>query len=186
MKIIKIQDVTSQTFKKCFEIYEESFPIYERRNLEIQLLAQKHDDYHFEAILNDEDSILGLLLTWQTSDFVFVEHIAILESARGQNIGSKVLEKLKEKSSKAIILEIEPPIDDISCRRKAFYTRLGFEETPYAYMHPGYTKDSIAHELQILSFPKIDDALYNTFHSYLRKTIMFYSEKKDCEFIKCY
>jgi hypothetical protein len=72
-----------------------------------------------------------------------------------------------------VILEIDPPVDSISIRRKDFYLRLGFHENKYQHYHPAYRKQNAPHELVILSYPRnISDMEYTKFNEYLKKTIM--------------
>ncbi|MDF9410550.1 GNAT family acetyltransferase [Brevibacillus laterosporus] len=68
-----------------------------------------------------------------------------------------------------IILEIDPPVESISIRRKNFYMRLGFMENHYQHKHPAYRKQNVPHELVIMSFPRRE---YSQFNEYLVKTIM--------------
>ncbi|AUM65255.1 GNAT family acetyltransferase [Brevibacillus laterosporus] len=57
-----------------------------------------------------------------------------------------------------IILEIDPPVESISIRRKNFYMR---------------PKQNVPHELVIMSFPRrISELEYSQFNEYLVKTIM--------------
>lgn len=176
MQLKRIIKYNVSDFEKCFEIYKTSFPIFEQRVLVDQINALINKDYHYEAILDETSEVLGLLLTWHTEDFIYIEHFAILESARGKNIGTKVLNHLEEQSNKPIILEIDPPTDDISIRRQGFYERLGFELSHYDHFHPAYRKDRNPHQLKIMSIPKISDDVYEKFDSYLNKTIMVYSQ----------
>jgi hypothetical protein len=41
-----------------------------------------------------------------------------------------------------VILEIDPPVDSFSIRRKDFYLRLGFHENNYQHYHPAYRKQN--------------------------------------------
>lgn len=75
-------------------------------------------DYQFNLLM-EEDHLLGELLCWETQEFIYVEHLCILPQLRGQHCGSRALELLEQRG-KPVILEIDPPIDDISCAGKAF------------------------------------------------------------------
>ena len=52
-----------------------------------------------------------------------------------------------------VILEIDPPVDDISIRRLHFYERLGFVANPYQYIHPSFRKPFTPHRLVLMSIP---------------------------------
>jgi len=87
-------------------------------------------------------------------------------------MGSRCLKKFCDMRN-LVILEIDPPVDPISIRRKNFYMRLGFQENNYQHKHPAYRKENLPHELIIMSFPKsISEAEYMEFNEYLKKTIM--------------
>lgn len=65
---------------------------------------------------------------------------------------------------KTLILEIEPPKDDISKRRKGFYERCGFTENFFTHIHPPYHKINEGHELTIMTCPKqISQEIFDTF-----------------------
>ncbi|OOB78138.1 MAG: hypothetical protein BEN18_08340 [Epulopiscium sp. Nuni2H_MBin001] len=179
MNKIRITDADSTYFKICFEIYENSFPLFEQRTLADQIAVLSNTDYYFEVIIGDKKEVLGLLMTWHTADFVYIEHFAISESIRGKNIGSRILKDFMASTHKPMLLEIDPPVDDISNRRKEFYNRLGFVQNDYKHIHPAYRKEQKPHTLVILSKPEITPKLYEEFYSYLMNTIMVYSENKN-------
>ncbi len=175
MQFKRILDGNSTEFKQAMEIYNYSFPLFEKRALHDQIEALNDEKYHFEVIQNDNSEIIGLLLTWQTEDFIYIEHFAILQSARGQNLGSKVLEKLKAAKNIPIILEIDPAVDEISIRRKNFYERLGFVMTKFAYTQLAYKENDEKCTLNVLSYPMIDDKLYNIYYEFLVNKVFYYS-----------
>ncbi len=74
---------------------------------------------------------------------------------------------------KILILEIDPPVDDISKRRKGFYERCGFTENSFRHIHPPYHRGNDGHDLIIMSCPKqISQNEYNAFYQYLQNRIM--------------
>ncbi len=91
---------------------------------------------------------------------------------RNQRYGQRALELLREKE-KTIILEIDPPIDKISIRRKSFYERVGYKENPFKHIHPPYHKENKAHTLVIMSYPNLlSKTEYNEFNLYLKNKVM--------------
>lgn len=81
-------------------------------------------------------------------------------------------ELLKEKG-KAVILEIDQPIDEQSMRRKGFYERCEFVENSYVHIHPPYHRGNQVHELILMTFPKeISEGMYESFREYLEYRIM--------------
>ena len=72
-----------------------------------------------------------------------------------------------------MILEIDPPVDEISIRRKGFYERCGFVENPFRHIHPPYHAENQGHELVIMSSPIMLEAdEYESFNRYLRDVVM--------------
>ena len=54
---------------------------------------------------------------------------------------------------KPVILEIDPPVDDLSHRRQGFYERAGYHANPYAHVHPPYHAANRGHALVVMSYP---------------------------------
>ncbi len=175
MKLIRIMDENCWQFKQAYDIYQASFPLAERRLLPAQVKLLANPDYYFQVILDQQDIMLGILLSWQTEQFVFIEHLAITAASRGQNIGSRIMELVKASTSLPIILEIEPPIDTISQRRQSFYSKLGFSINPYQHIQPPINAQSQALKLQIMSLPAINLQAYQQFNKYYQQQIMKYT-----------
>ncbi len=186
MRLHRITDPNSPTFTEAFTIYESSFPNFEKRHVHHQREALAHEAYSFEVIqrstpdtgANTDGQVLGLLHTWQTKDFVYIEHFAILESMRGKSLGSQVLDILKARTQVPIILEIDPPVDEVSRKRQAFYERIGFEMNDYTHIHPSYKSETEPYLLKILSMPKIDEALYKKFYDFMMREVMQYADQR--------
>ena len=60
-------------------------------------------------------------------------------------------------SGRAVVLEIEPPEDDLTKRRQNFYLRNGFGFNPYVHHHPPYRAGDERHLLNVMSFPPPTD-----------------------------
>src|SRR5699024_11769784 len=73
--------------------------------------------------------------------FIFIDYVWVSPETRGQGIGHKLIEKLKQKN-KPIILEVEPiDYDDSDTeKRLRFYEREGFTHAQSI----GYTRRSLA------------------------------------------
>lgn len=80
-----------------------------------------------------------------------IEHFCILPEMRNKQYGQKAL-ALLAKQGKTLILEIDPPKDDISKRRKGFYERCGFTENLFTHIHPSYHKENGGHHLVIMKY----------------------------------
>ena len=76
-----------------------------------------------------------------------------------------------------VILEIDPPVDDISIRRLHFYERLGFVANPYRYIHPSFRKPFTPHRLVLMSYPgAITYEEARSFADFVREAVLRYSE----------
>jgi len=175
----RIEDKTHPYFEQAFAIYVNSFPVFERRAKYDQISALTDNEYHFIIIKNETEKLLGILLTWNKEDFIYVEHFAITPLARGKSIGTRILKYLKKVADKTILLEIDPPIDKVSIKRRAFYQRLGFIVSSKTHIHPSYRNETEAHKLVIMSYPELSDDVYDSFQEGLRNQIMEYSEIED-------
>lgn len=78
-----------------------------------------------------------------------------------------------KKKKKTIILEIDPPIDEISIRRKLFYTRVGYKENTFNHIYPSYSKFNKGHSLSVMSYPDfLNQIEYDNFNLYLKNRVM--------------
>ncbi len=115
---------------------EAAFPYEERRDWRDELNCFEHPEFHL-VMLTENGEDVGFSAFWEYADFIFLEHLAVDENCRSNGIGTKFLTELK-KRGKAIILEAEPPLTDLSKRRIEFYRRNGFFVNGFEYMQPSY------------------------------------------------
>lgn len=171
MEFQRLTSPTDPRFAEAIALYRQSFPYHEQRENVSQAAALAHPDYHFDLI-DDEDVFIGLLLYWETQDFIYVEHFCIEPTLRGRSYGQKALVLLARKG-KPIVLEIDPPVDELTRRRKAFYERSGYKANLYPHVHPPYHGDCQGHSLVVLSFPhELSAEAYTRFHTYLCEQVM--------------
>ena len=135
----------------AMSLYRLSFPLHEQREEASQTEILGNPDYHFDVVC-DDDRFVGEVLYWNIENALYIEHFCVLPSMRNKHYGQKILAALQDRP---LILEIDPPVDAISQRRKGFYERCGFVENPYPHMHPPYHKGNTGHELVVMSFPKL-------------------------------
>lgn len=169
MRFERITTSNHPLYEEAINLYKISFPTYEQREEASQTKILQNSDYHFVALC-DEDEFIGEILYWKIGNFLYVEHFCILPTMRNRQYGQKVLETLQDTP---LILEIDPPVDSISQRRKGFYERCGFVENPYSHVHPPYHRGNSGHELVFMSSPEMltfDE--YRTFNDYLQDVIM--------------
>ena len=172
MRTERITTAAHPLFPAAMSLYKESFPFHEQREPASQHAIMQHKEYHFLAVFDDADAFVGLILCWETEEFIYVEHFCIDSTLRNQGFGSRALQLLLE-TGKTVILEIDPPVDDISRRRKGFYERCGFAANPYPHIHPPYHQDLSGHALVVMSAPNpIGDEAYKGFSAHLQETVM--------------
>lgn len=158
-------------YAQALALYAQSFPLHEQRTPAAQAAALGDGDYHFDLILEGE-ALAGLLLYWDTKDFLYVEHFCVDPAMRNQGHGQRALKALAERG-KTIILEIDPPVDEISRRRQGFYRRLHYQVNAFHHVHPPYREDCAGHELVLLSHPSaLSRSEYDRFNLYLQKVVM--------------
>lgn len=142
----------NQILEQIRYIYEDSFPIDERRSF-----AQLIDTFTKNSavnikIFNNETKAIGFIIYWRFSHFVFVEHFAFDSSLRGQGNGTKALREFVENIGMPVVLEVEPATDDLTARRIKFYERLGFNLHCYHYTQPPYDKTKNPVDMNIMSY----------------------------------
>ena len=155
MEMITIIPSESKLWEQAWRLYTESFPEHERRRISSHVLAVEDPHFH-TGVAVENGHLLAILFYWTAGENkVYIEHIAVNPLMRGQNVGSTILRNFMAQNPDAtIILEIDPPADDISQRRLSFYERAGFHNTGFVYDHPSYQKKGMHHDLLVLSYPR--------------------------------
>jgi len=137
MEFLRIEPSDLNRWEKVWDLYEESFPIAERRKINDHISAST-DKHFFPLSAWEGNTLLGIVFYWEWESFRYLEHMAVIDDLRGQGYGSQILRFLRD-SDHTIILEIDPLINEQSVRRLQFYERAGFTLTPYRFVHfPGY------------------------------------------------
>ena len=171
MRFERITSADHEMYGTALDLYKISFPYHEQREAASQADILSDAEYRFYVIY-DEETFVGLMLCWETGASIYVEHFCIQPEMRGRRYGQRALEYLK-RAGKTILLEIDPPADEISSRRKGFYERCGFTENPYPHVHPPYHDGSAGHPLVVMSSPeRISAEEYEEFYHYLTDRVM--------------
>lgn len=150
---MELQRITDDSFEQVWDLMLGSFPAHEMRSQKAQKTISNHPNFCPDVII-ENGQFAGIIFYWLYGDQCFVEHFATLPSLRGGGVGARAMQMLLARHP-LVVLEIDPPVDDISRRRKAFYERLGFLANPYDYYHTGYAPDFVRHPLSVLSCPRI-------------------------------
>ena len=77
---------------------------------------------------------------------------------------------------KPFILEIEPPEDALTCRRKAFYERNGLQAQPYDHVQLPFQGGGPIVPLVIMADRAISPAQCRTFQRYLLDRVVKYTQ----------
>jgi GNAT superfamily N-acetyltransferase len=176
MDLLKIIPSESRLWEQVWRLYSDSFPEYERRGINSHLQATD-DPAYFTEIALDNGNLTAILFYWRyNSSYIYLEHLAVRPEMRGQHIGSRLLGQfLRRNNESKIILEIDPPIDEISEKRLEFYNRAGFSMNNYAYTHPSYSKNGKVHELKLLSAPgHISPEEFEEFTKFMNDKVLRY------------
>lgn len=157
-------------YTAAMKLYAESFPIYEQRTPKAQKKVMACEPYQF-LLIYDGDCFVGFLTCWETDAFIYVEHFCVDPQLRGQKYGQRAL-KLLHSRGKTIILEIDPPVDTISIRRKRFYERLGYKENSFPHVQLRYREGYGDFRMTVLSYPKeLSTTEYAAFVQYLKDIV---------------
>ncbi len=153
MNYLVIKDPTHAALKKIQSLYETAFPERERRDFSQLLTLLEVDNMQLISV-EDASIAIGFLIQWEFDKFIYLEHFAIDLSHRGKNYGSKIIQQVIQNTPKFLLLEVEPPGDEIGARRVKFYDKLGLKICPFDYQQPPYRKNETAFPMLIMSYPR--------------------------------
>ncbi len=177
---MELIDVSSShpLWAEVWNLYLGSFPAPEIRTAGAHERATGDAEFHPKIAVDSAGQLLGLLFYWEHDGCVYIEHLAVNPARRGQRIGSRILEHfLAEHAASRIVLEIDPPQDELSLRRLRFYARLGFVANDYPYLHPSFRTGDAArpHRLVLLSYgTPLSEAEYGMLTEYVRERVLRY------------
>ncbi|WP_299818325.1 GNAT family N-acetyltransferase [uncultured Pontibacter sp.] len=152
MKYIRLKDASHRLFEEAWELYQNSFPLEERRPLPWQLDIMPQANYHFELILQ-EGSFIGLLLWWSFEEVRYIEHFATVPAVRGKGYGKRILHAFVNRDTRPVLLEVELPQEEIKRRRIRFYEQSGFVLNHHFYQQPSYHQGQQPLTLLLMSYP---------------------------------
>lgn len=152
MEHIRLKNTNDNYFNEAWKLYNEAFPIEERRLLDSQFKIMKKLNYHFD-IATDKKQFIGFLLWWEFETLHYIDHFATLTEQRNKGFGKLILENFIKRSSRPILLEVELPDSSINKRRIKFYERLGFKLNQHYYEIPASKERKSPLQLLIMSYP---------------------------------
>ncbi|WP_050636652.1 GNAT family N-acetyltransferase [Candidatus Stoquefichus sp. SB1] len=152
-----MEKITIKDFDEVYALFEKAFPLAELRPYESMKELFENNEFVIYSYQR-ENQIVGALIVWELSDFVYLENFAVDESLRGQGIGSYFLEEAQKLySNKLIVLEVEEPMNSITKRRVAFYERNHYILNPYHFIQPALRENVSKVELMLMSYPTAID-----------------------------
>ncbi len=145
--------ITAQEFNEVFAIMDEAFPDNEKRTREDQAALLEQNAYRIKTVKSQSGKIMAFLAYWQLDGYCFVEHLAVSKEMRGGGTGGALMKEFLQQSQ-PVVLEVEPPDNDIAARRIRFYERLGFHLNSFSYRQPPMRNGNAWLPLFIMSYPK--------------------------------
>lgn len=140
---VEFQKLKIEDYPKFLKLYNESFPVNERRLFEDEkhlqnYIEMKGGKYHaFSAV--DGDLYLGFLSYWTFEGYTYIEHFTISPDQRGKNLGRMMLDHLFKEVSPNVLLEVEHADTPEAQKRIEFYEKNGFKvREEFNYTQPSY------------------------------------------------
>lgn len=146
----RITHAGDPVWNRLMTLYKESFPPEERRDMhQLEQMLAAVPEMFFNAV--EEDGLLcGLASYWDLGDFYYMEHLAVFPEMRNRKIGQQILAYWQQHLHKPQLLEVEPAVEEMACRRIGFYERNGYAVLYKDYVQPSYTADEDACPLWIM------------------------------------
>lgn len=154
MKQIRLKNISDNYFQIAWKLYEEAFPLEERRLIDAQARVMKNPSYHFDVII-DEKQLIGFFLWWDFETYRYIDHFATAIQQRNKGFGKLILEKFMDSNSKPILLEVELPDSTINQRRIKFYERIGLKLNQHYYEVPSSEEGHSPLQLLLMSHPAL-------------------------------
>ena len=167
-------DAAHPLFDASLTLYETSFPPNERRTRDDHLRALQDADFVPLGAVED-GRLLADIFLWKTDGFVYLEHFAVQPELRSHGTGGKILEQLLD-TQQLFLLEIEPPEDALTSRRKRFYERHGLQAQPYAHVQLPFQGGGPILPLVIMANRPITPEQCRAFQEYLLNRIVRYTQ----------
>lgn len=167
MELRYIETSTQWEFSK--ELYHSAFNDNERREWSKVMALQSCDKRFAIYTIEENGEMLGLLSLWHFDTFTYGEHFAVSPMYRDRGIGAKIMQKLDSIAGERVVIEVEPPIEDIDKRRVGFYERQGFTFIDKPYIQPAYAANKKALPMNIMTRGKFNidnefDTIVETLH----------------------
>lgn len=151
MKQIRLHNISDNYFHEAWELYEDAFPLEERRLMGAQARVLKKSKYHFDVIV-EKEQLIGFLLWWDFEPYRYIDHFATATLQRNKGFGKSILKKFIANNDKPILLEAELPNSEINLRRIKFYERIGLKLNQHYYEIPPFKEGQRPLQLLLMSY----------------------------------
>jgi ribosomal protein S18 acetylase RimI-like enzyme len=138
-------------FDNFWSIMEISFPWNERKTKEEYFKQLDEKLFEIELFPDNSNNITGFIAWWQLEKYIFIEHFAVASIYRNKGLGKKYFFDFINSANYPVVLEVEPPTDEISKRRIIFYEQLGFTLYSYPYYQPSYHNNNESVEMFLMT-----------------------------------
>lgn len=150
MEFIPITSFDDFRTNEIFQSYCQTFPEDERRNEEQFRHLFSNPKVKILSVLEDLKEI-GYVISWELTNFVFIEHFEIFSEFRSKKYGSEIIAHLFKNYSH-IVLEVKPEsLSEDAKRRISFYQKNGFVLIDETYIQPSYELGKNPLELWLLA-----------------------------------
>lgn len=170
---------SDHAFYPSFErLLEQAFPPEERRSAAEQKGVVDTNAHFHPCALVENGGFIGLLTYWRGPGFAYIEHFATDPAVRGRGLGKEALLFFLARVGCPVVLEVEPPVDELRERRIGFYERNGFKLwKDSSYVQPPYQKGMPAIELLLMAHGLLDErADFDCLRSWIHKEVYGQSE----------
>lgn len=169
---MKFEDLQLKDFDAFYNILLKNFPSKEIKDYNYMKETFINGNYKV-LTLKEDDELIGILSYYQKVEFAFIDYFSIDGNRKGHGLGSKMLNYFLSSINKRVILEVEHPENEQSCRRIAFYRRNGLIlNDQYDYFVPPVR--NLKHRLyfHLMSYPiAIEPTEFTSFYPQILKLI---------------
>lgn len=161
--------VPSALYEQMEHEWLAAFPVCERREVALQRSLLIHDrQFEGYAVFDEGGQPVGGIFLWRIGGFVYIEHLFIVPAEKGKGWGSRILQQLAHET---VILEAEPPTDEISEKRIHFYRKNGFHVCADDYLQPPYREGDTPFRLLLLANRPWSELDFKTVRSHIYRSV---------------
>lgn len=127
-EIFQLHQCTGLAWSKALEIYEASFPAFEKQSIAtLKLRIEKAEQELY--LVSKNKNVVGIAFLYNLNeDYLLLDYLAIDSNFKSQGLGSLLFNFVKTLASdrcQTLIIEVDEPIDIISTDRVRFYKQNG-------------------------------------------------------------